>query len=167
MTDQTIHATPEQIAEAQRILANAAIPVQHAERVAEVTNGTRVGMTTDAVAQLIQDARGALGVTPAADPSIVEAASPEHVNALLAAQSDLKAIIDDATKKRAEIQKIFRDMLADADELQVNGATVATYKQAATKRVINLEHVEKLFPDTADNAELWTDKPGARTLIFK
>jgi hypothetical protein len=116
MTDQTIHATPEQIAEAQRILANAAIPVQHAERVAEVTNGTRVGMTTDAVAQLIQDARGALGVTPAADPSIVEAASPEHVNALLAAQSDLKAIIDDATKKRAEIQKIFRDMLADADQ---------------------------------------------------
>lgn len=150
----------------------APIPTNFHERVAEVEAGI-AGIETvspefsalDLVAQL----GDALAVPPHDEQGgVTVVASPEAkaiVNAALAAAADLKRRADALTKQRDAITDVLKKALGDNEELSIDGAVVATYKTSSA-RVLNQAHLKKVFPDTPENAEAWTDQE-RRTFLLK
>ena len=96
---------------------------------------------------------------------------PEHLlGALLAQADEFKRTIDAATKERAKITDFLGDLIeaaesapGDIEELTVHGATVFTSK-IATSRILNQSHIKSLFPDIAENAEMYVDSSSRKRL---
>lgn len=156
-----------QLAEAKRILAqNQPIPTVYADRLEEVGAAVHHEPSLVAIDQLIQDARAKLGANPTADTddaphSSVEASDPAMLNALSAERAALYRQKKEIETRIAAIDDIAKALLGDIDDLKANGVTVVTYRPTQS-RVLNQAHVKKLFPDTADNAELWTTQTTRR-----
>lgn len=147
----------------------APIPVKHAERVAEVEAavGAHAGPSIS-LDHLLEKAANLAGIEAIADNKVISVKEPAlaaMLNELVATQADLKRRADALTKERDRVTDLIKTLLGDAEELVVNGATVATYK-TSTSRILNQTQVKKLFPDIEENAELYTDSE-RRALLFK
>lgn len=113
---------------------------------------------------LITQARTTLSLeqTPASNTSNeVTPTDPAIVNALLA-QADLFKRAEDAAKRdRAKITDLLAELVGEDGVLVVNGAPVFTVSTVAS-RVLNQSHIKSLFPDIAENAEMWTETSTTR-----
>ena len=148
--------------------ANTPIPTAFAERVEEVAAGVHGAPDLTAIDNLIAAARANLGgafydsgpARKGEHPS-VEVSDPSMLNALAAERSVLDRQIKMLTERKASIDDLAKDLIGEDHDLKANGATVVTYRPS-TSRVLDQEHIKKVFPDTAENAELWKDQSSRR-----
>lgn len=163
--------SPEKVEEARALLAEFAqseaaspIPTAYQERVEQVGQAVHHAPVLTAIDELIADARaklGAAGPVSGSEHPAVEANDPAMINALAAERASLYREKKELESRIAAIDAIAKEIIGDASDLKANGVTVVTYRPV-TSRVLNQEHIKKLFPDTADNAELWKDQTARR-----
>lgn len=113
---------------------------------------------------MIAEARTRLGLVPKLATNTSNEVSPTDpaiVSALLAQADGFKLAEATAKKERAKITDFLAELTGPDSTLVVHGAAVFAVS-TVTSRVLNQTHIKSMFPDIAENTELWTDQVATR-----
>lgn len=99
--------------------------------------------------ELVAKAKATLITKPKAtkeNPKAIEASDPTLINELLAERQHLADEVKLLTARKEEIDAVFKDIIADKNELLVHGAKVASIIREKDSIVVNTDEVKDEFP---------------------